>query len=59
MLWSGLDEPTARRNLRHALHRLRSAGLGDVLVADDEQIAPLVDWRFDIATDGKHLLCYS
>ena len=31
MFWSGLDEPTARRNLRHALHRLRSAGLGDVL----------------------------
>ena len=39
MFWSGLDEPAARRNLRHALHRLRSAGLDDVLIADDEHVA--------------------
>lgn len=39
MFWSDLDAPTARRNLRHALHRLRAAGLGDALRADDEQVA--------------------
>ena len=39
MFWSGLDEPAARRNLRHALHRLRSAGLGDALIAEDEHVA--------------------
>ena len=39
LFWSELDEPTARRNLRHALHRLRAADLDDVLIADDEQVA--------------------
>ena len=39
LLWSDLDEATARRNLRRALHRLRTAGLGDVLAADDETVA--------------------
>jgi DNA-binding SARP family transcriptional activator len=38
LFWSGLDEATARRNLRRALHRLRAAGLGDVLAADDDSI---------------------
>jgi DNA-binding SARP family transcriptional activator len=38
MFWSGLEDAAARRNLRHALHRLRAAGLGDVLIADDEQV---------------------
>lgn len=37
LFWSGLDEATARRNLRRALHRLRAAGLGDVLLADDDR----------------------
>jgi len=39
LLWSDLDEATARRNLRRALHRLRGAGLGDELAADDETVA--------------------
>lgn len=39
LFWGGLDEATARRNLRHALYRLRAAGLGDVLVADGEHVA--------------------
>jgi len=39
LFWGGLDDATARRNLRRALHRLRGAGLGDVLVADDEKVA--------------------
>ncbi|MEO5882687.1 MAG: BTAD domain-containing putative transcriptional regulator, partial [Caldimonas sp.] len=39
MLWSGLEADAARRNLRHVLHRLRAADLGDVLIADDEHVA--------------------
>ena len=39
LFWSELDETTARRNLRRALHRVRTAGLGDVLVADDDTVA--------------------
>lgn len=39
LFWGGLDEPAARRNLRHALHRLRAAGLGGLLIADDEHVA--------------------
>lgn len=27
LFWGGLDEAVARRNLRHALYRLRAAGL--------------------------------
>lgn len=38
LFWSGLDEATARRNLRRALHRLRAAGLGDALSADDDSV---------------------
>ena len=38
LFWSGLDEATARRNLRRALHRLRAAGLGDVLSAEDDSV---------------------
>ncbi len=38
LFWGGLDEATARRNLRRALHRLRGAGLGEVLAADDEKV---------------------
>lgn len=39
LFWGGLDEPAARRNLRHALHRLRAADLGGLLIADDEHVA--------------------
>lgn len=39
VLWGDLDEPTARRNLRRAVHRLRSAGLGDAVVPGDEELA--------------------
>ncbi len=39
LFWGDLDEATARRNLRRALHRLRSVGLGELLQADDETVA--------------------
>src|SRR5262245_2786848 len=39
LLWGGLDEATARRNLRRAVHRLRAAGLGEVIEADDDFVA--------------------
>ncbi|MCE9659209.1 MAG: AAA family ATPase [Burkholderiales bacterium] len=38
LFWGGLDEATARRNLRRALHRLRAAGLGGALSADDDSV---------------------
>ena len=38
LLWPDLDEAAARRNLRHALYRLRAAGLDDVLRIDNEQV---------------------
>ncbi len=39
LLWPDLDDTTARRNLRHALHRLRAAGLDGLLQVHDEQVA--------------------
>lgn len=47
LFWSGLDEATARRNLRRALHRLRAAGLGDALSADDDSVG-LVGVEIDL-----------
>ncbi len=41
LLWPGLDEATARRNLRHALHRLRAAGLEALLHIEGEQVSLL------------------
>ena len=38
LFWGDLDEATARRNLRRALHRLRAAGLKDALLADDDSV---------------------
>ena len=39
LFWGDGDADAARRNLRRELHRLREAGLGDALVADDDAIA--------------------
>lgn len=35
LLWARLDEPSARRNLRRELARLREAGLGALLAGDE------------------------
>ncbi len=60
VLWGDLDEPTARRNLRRAVHRLRAAGLGDAFVAGDEELAlaeavEVDSRRFDRLVDGGAL----
>ena len=47
LFWGDLDEATARRNLRRALHRLRTAGLGEELQTDDESVA-FADVRCDL-----------
>lgn len=47
LFWGGLEEATARRNLRRALHRLRAAGLAQALQADDETVA-LANLRCDL-----------
>ncbi len=39
LFWPELDEPTARRNLRRALHRLRTVGLREALVVDSDLVA--------------------
>ncbi|MEO5882659.1 MAG: SARP family transcriptional regulator, partial [Caldimonas sp.] len=39
MLWPGLGEPVARRNLRRELARLREAGAGDALQVDGDRLA--------------------
>jgi DNA-binding SARP family transcriptional activator len=39
LLWDSLDDDAARRNLRRELHRLREAGLHDLLVTSDDQVA--------------------
>ena len=39
LLWDSLDDEAARRNLRRELHRLREAGLHDVLATSDDQVA--------------------
>jgi DNA-binding SARP family transcriptional activator len=39
LLWDSLDDDAARRNLRRELHRLREAGLHDVLATGDDQVA--------------------
>jgi DNA-binding SARP family transcriptional activator len=38
LFWGDLDDARARRNLRHALHRLRTTAIGPAVVADDEQV---------------------
>lgn len=40
LLWPGLDEPAARRNLRRELARLREAGAPEALVADGDHLRP-------------------
>ena len=60
LLWGDLDEPTARRNLRRAVHRLRATGLRDVLVAGDEELALAAEAevdarRFDRLVDAGDL----
>ncbi|MCE9658542.1 MAG: AAA family ATPase [Burkholderiales bacterium] len=52
MLWPGLGEPDARRNLRRELARLREAGAGDALRIDGDRLA-LGDVRLDVATFGE------
>jgi DNA-binding SARP family transcriptional activator len=39
-LWPGLDESSARRNLRRELARLRAAGAADALVAEGDRLLP-------------------
>jgi DNA-binding SARP family transcriptional activator len=39
LFWGDGDGDAARRNLRRELHRLREAGLGDALLADDDAVA--------------------
>jgi DNA-binding SARP family transcriptional activator len=39
LFWTDSGAEAARRNLRRELHRLREAGLADLLVADDESVA--------------------
>lgn len=44
-LWPALDTPTAGRNLRKTLHRLRGDGHGDLLAPGDRlQLAVPTDW---------------
>jgi DNA-binding SARP family transcriptional activator len=39
-LWPAQDEPSARRNLRRELARLREAGAADAVVADGDRLRP-------------------
>lgn len=39
LFWGEADSAAARRNLRRELHRLREAGLADLLLADDATVA--------------------
>jgi len=62
-LWSTLDEAAARRNLRRELHRLREAGLGEMLVDAGDRLA-LADGltcdlrEFHLAHEhGDHAAC--
>lgn len=48
LLWGELDDEAARRNLRRELHRLREAGLHDVLAGDDP-LALAAHVRSDVA----------
>lgn len=48
LLWGELDDEAARRNLRRELHRLREAGLHDVLAGDDP-LALAAHVRSDLA----------
>ena len=38
LLWPALDEPTARRNLRRELARLREGGAGDALASEGDRL---------------------
>jgi DNA-binding SARP family transcriptional activator len=49
LFWGASGAEAARRNLRRELHRLREAGLGDLLVADDETVAPAPGATSDVA----------
>jgi DNA-binding SARP family transcriptional activator/tetratricopeptide (TPR) repeat protein len=40
LLWPDLDEPSARRNLRRELARLREAGVPDAFRVDDDHLHP-------------------
>ena len=39
LLWSGVDEETARKNLRQLLYRLKATALGDWLVAGEHVVS--------------------
>lgn len=49
LFWGDSGAEAARRNLRRELHRLREAGLGDVLAADDEAVALATGVASDVA----------
>lgn len=60
-LWPGLDESTARRNLRRELARLREAQAGDLLRASDDWLALQASAQsdvalFEVAVQGGHFL---
>ncbi len=48
-LWPALDEPTARRNLRRELARLREAGAADLVWADEDRLTLNPAARVDLA----------
>lgn len=49
LFWGDTGPEAARRNLRRELHRLREAGLGDLLAADDETVALAPGVTSDVA----------
>lgn len=48
LLWPDLDEPSARRNLRRELARLREAGVPESFRADDDHLHPGDTLRCDL-----------
>lgn len=49
LFWGDSGPEAARRNLRRELHRLREAGLGDLLDADDETVSLAPGVASDVA----------
>jgi DNA-binding SARP family transcriptional activator len=49
LFWGDSGADAARRNLRRELHRLREAGLGELLAADDEAVALAAGVACDVA----------
>ena len=55
LLWPGLDAPSARRNLRRELARLRDLGLGDLIDTDGDGLSLAGGLDCDVA-DFDHQL---